>query len=143
MNIRVTGWKAIAIIGVIGAFAGYRYVGARTSLDSAGADELRFWLAAEYQCEGLPALEQAVAGGDAQAAEAQAQEIIARSRIEFPLMDARGTPDDLVVRVKVLVDGHEPPDGRSVRYFRMRYSTVMGWRMQRETTALSYYLNFF
>ena len=143
MNIRVTGWKAIAILGVIGAFAGYRYIAARTSLDSAGADELRFWLAAEYQRAGLPALEQAVAGGDAAAAEAQALEMIARSRIEFPSMDARGTPDDLVVRVRVVVDGGEPPDGRSTRYFRMRYSTVTGWRMQRETTALSYYLNFF
>jgi hypothetical protein len=56
-------------------------------------------------------------------------------------MKARGTPDDLVVRVKIRVDGGRPPDGREVRYFRMRHSTITGWRMERETGALAYYLN--
>ncbi len=143
IKVRLTGWKAIAVLAVVVAIAGYRYVGARTTLQSAGADELRFWLAAEYQREGLPALEEAVASGNAQAASEQAQEIIARSRIDFVSMTARGTPDDLAVRVEISVDGGAPPDGKTTRCFRMRYSSVTGWRMQRETSALSYYLKLF
>jgi hypothetical protein len=61
-----------------------------------------------------------------QAAEEQAQQLIASPRIQFSEMKARGSPD-----------------GRDVRYFCMSHSTLTGWRMERETTVLGYYLNFF
>ncbi len=48
-----------------------------------------------------------------------------------------------MVRAEILVDGGTPPDGRSVRYFRMRHSMVTGWRMRYEAHAVSYYLKFF
>ncbi len=143
VKIRVTGWKAIVVLIIAVAFVGYRYYSVRTTLETGAADELRFWLAAEYIAQGLPALEEAVERGDAAAAEEQAREIIARDRIEFTEMSARGEPDDVVVRVKIRVDGRAPPDGEEVRYFRMRHSTVTGWRMRWETTALGYYLMLF
>lgn len=143
VKIRVTGWKAILVLVIAAAFVGYRYYAVQTTLETGGADELRFWLAAEYMAQGLPALEEAVERGDAVAAEEQAREIVARDRIEFTEMSARGAPDDLAVRVRIRVDGRVPPDGRQVRYFRMRHSTVTGWRMRRETTKLGYYLTLF
>jgi anti-sigma-K factor RskA len=143
IKIRVTGWKAIVVLLLAAAFVGYRYRAVQTTLETGAADELRFWLAAEYMAQGLPALEDAVERGDAAAAEEQAREIVARDRIEFTDMSARGAPDDLAVRVRIRVDGRPPPDGREVRYFRMQHSTVTGWRMRRETTKLGYYLTLF
>jgi anti-sigma-K factor RskA len=143
VKIRVTGWKAIVVLLVVAAFVGYRYYAVQTTLETAGADELRFWLSAEYMAQGLPGLEEAVESGDAVAAEEQARELVARDRVEFTEMGARGAPDDLVVRVRIRVDGRTPPDGREVRYFRMRHSTVTGWRMRAETTKLGYYLALF
>ena len=143
IKLQLTGWKALAVIAVVLAFAGYRYIAVRTTLEAGGADELRMWILADYVRQGLPGLQQAIESGDMQAAEEQAEQLVANERIRFTEMSARGSPDDLVVPVKIRVDSAQPPDGREVRYFRMRHSTVTGWRMQRETGALAYYLNFF
>jgi len=142
-TIRLTGWKALAALVILAGFVGYRYYAMRTTLATEAADELRMWLAAEYQAAGLPELERALAAGDRAAAERSAAEIIARDRIAFVDVRARGEPDDLVVRAEIAVDGRPPPVGGAVRYFRMRYSTVTGWRLERETTALSYLLRIF
>jgi hypothetical protein len=143
IKFRVTGWKAVIVLIAVAAFLGYRYNALRTTLATEAADELRFWLAAEYMAQGLPTLEEALERGDEAAAELQAREIVARDRIEFPQLSARGDPEDVVVRAEILVDGGTPPDGRSVRYFRMRHSMVTGWRMRYEAHAVSYYLKFF
>jgi len=142
IKIKLTGWKAIVAILAVLAFLAYRYNAMHTTVATEAADELRFWLAAEYMAAGLPALEQAVESGDAVAAEIQAQEILARERIEFPDLSARGSPEDVVVRAEILVDGRAPPVGKPVRYFRMEHSMLTGWRMQREVHAISYYLRF-
>ncbi|MDH3290514.1 MAG: hypothetical protein OEO20_08245 [Gemmatimonadota bacterium] len=142
-TIRLTGWKALAALVVLAGFVGYRYSAMRATLATEAADELRMWLAAEYQAAGLPELERALAAGDRAAAERSAAEIIARDRISFVDLRARGKPDDLVVRAEIAVDGRPPPVGGAIRYFRMRYSTVSGWRLVRETTVLSYLLRIF
>ncbi len=142
IKIKLTGWKAVLVLVAVAGFLGYRYHTLHTTVATEAADELRFWLAAEYMAAGLPALEQAVESGDAVAAEIQAQEILARERIEFTELSARGSPEDVVVRAEILVDGRAPPVGGPVRYFRMEHSMVTGWRMQREVHAISYYLKF-
>ncbi len=142
IKIKLTGWKAVLVLVAVAGFLGYRYYALHTTVATEAADELRFWLAAEYMAAGLPALEQAVESGDAVAAEIQAQEILARERIEFTELSARGSPEDVVVRAEILVDGRAPPVGEPVRYFRMEHSMVTGWRMQREVHAISYYLKF-
>jgi hypothetical protein len=143
IKFRVTGWKAVIVLIAVAAFLGWRYSALQTSLATEAADELRFWLAAEYIAQGLPALQDALDRGDDAAAELQAQEIVARDRIEFPQLSARGSSEDVVVRAEILVDGKAPPDDRSVRYFRMEHSMVTGWRMRWEVHAISYYLKFF
>jgi hypothetical protein len=140
IKLNVTGWKAIAVLILVGAVVGYRYYAMRTTLATEAAAELKFWLAAEYQAQGLPALREALDAGDRAVAEQAAAEVLARDRVTFRSVKARGRSDDVIVRAEILVDGAAPPTGKSVRYFRMRYSTVTGWRMERETTALSYFL---
>ncbi len=142
IKVRLTGWKAIAVIVAVAGFVGYRYYSLQTTLATEAAEELKFWLVSEYMASGLPALRQAVESSDPGAATALAQEILDRGRVEFTEISARGSSDDLVVRVEILVDGGAPPDGRRVRYFRMSHSLVTGWRMRRETNVLGYYLKF-
>lgn len=142
-TVRLTGWKALVALVVLAGFVGYRYYAMRATMATEAADELRLWLAAEYQAAGLPELEHALATGDRAAAQRSATEIIARDRIVFIGLEGRGKPDDLVVRAEISVDGRPPPVGSAVRYFRMQYSAVTGWRLTRETTAVSYYLRVF
>lgn len=140
MNIRLTGGRAVIMVLVALVVVGYRWYAARASLDTGAADQLRVWLVAEYTAAGLDPHAQAVEGGDAGAAAAGAQDLLARTRIAFPSLTARGAPDDLVVRAEILVGGGPPPVGRPVRYFRMQHSLVTGWLLRRETVALAYYL---
>ena len=142
IKFKLTGWRAIVVLLGVLAFLVYRYNALHTTVATGAAEELRFWLAAEYIAAGLPALEQAVESADPAAAELQAQDVLARERIEFTELSARGTPDDVVIRAEISVDGHAPPVGDPVRYFRMKHSMVTGWRMQHEVHAISYYLKF-
>ncbi|MFC1522568.1 hypothetical protein ACFL6Y_09180 [Elusimicrobiota bacterium] len=64
-------------------------------------------------------------------------------RIEIKSISALGRGVNIVVRAEILVDGKVPAGKKRVRYFRMKYSTLTGWRYKRETTASSYYLNIF
>lgn len=49
----------------------------------------------------------------------------------------------MVVRAEFLVDDRPPAEGENVRYYRMSYTTITGWRMKQPTTALAYYLKVF
>jgi hypothetical protein len=75
--------------------------------------------------------------------EAKGEELLSLSDVQFTSISARGRGDDIVVKVEIRVAGQVPPDGKPVRYFRMSHSTVTGWRVRHETTALSYYLKLF
>ncbi len=142
-QLRITGWKAVVVLVAIGAFAVFRYQGARATLPTEGADELKLWLTSEYISEGLPGLEQSVEANDSAAIAAMANEILARDRVTFRSIKAHGALDDIVVRADIRVDGGPPPVGDRVRYFRMHYSTITGWIMDYETTVVAYYLNIF
>jgi hypothetical protein len=132
---KLTGFNAvIALIAVIG-FAGFRFISATSSIETAAAEELTFWLRSEYTSEYLT--------DDLVPDEAMAQQLLALDDIRFREMSARGTTDDLVVRVEIAVDGAPPPFGDEVRYFRMEYSLLTQWRLNRETTKWSYYLKLF
>lgn len=132
---KLTGINAVLALIVVVGFAGFRLFSAVSSIETAAAEELAFWLRGEYASELL---------ADAPAAdEATAQRMLALEDISFPEMSARGTPDDLIVRVRIAVGGTAPPFGDEVRYFRMEYSQLTQWRLTRETTKWSYYLKLF
>lgn len=143
VKVKLTGRKAVVVIAVVLIVAGLRLSAGRATLPNDGADALRVWLHAEYVREGLPALEQAIQANDDAAAEAQTREILARDRIVFGSLKARGSTSEVVVRVEIQVDGGAPPVGPNVRYFLMEHSMITGWRMVYETSAMSYYLKFF
>jgi uncharacterized protein (UPF0333 family) len=135
VEFKLTGAKAIIAIIVVVAFVGFRYVSAASSIETDAASELQLWLRAEYT-RGLLA-------EYPEPNEEMAQRALALDNINFVEINGRGTPDDMVVRVRIRVDGGPPPYGNEVRYFRMEYSQLTKWRLMRETMKWSYYLNLF
>ncbi|UCC48518.1 MAG: hypothetical protein JSV41_13835 [Gemmatimonadota bacterium] len=141
MKIELKGWKAIAALLIIGAAIVWKFAAERSTLASEAADELKFWLRAEYLAAGMQGFDPSQLSEEE--AQARGEELLSLSEIEFTSIGARGRGDDIVVKVEVQVAGQDPPDGRRVRYFRMSHSIVTGWRVRYEATALSYYLKLF
>lgn len=141
MKLELKGWKAVAALAVIIVILVATFRAERRTLESEAADELKVWIRSEYLARGLHGVDP----GQLTEEELQAkgEELLSLNEVQFTSISARGRGDDIVVKVEIRVSGEEPPDGKPVRYFRMSHSTVTGWRVRRETTALSYYLKLF
>lgn len=139
MRIRLTGFKAALALIIVAAVVGFRLVTAHRTLSDEAKDILALEIRSEYARGYLKGLNAENITPE------MVDSITALARVTFPKISARGSLDDAIVRAEVLIDGAPPPDGRSVRYFRMRYSSVLGWRLKsgREPTALQYYLAIF
>ncbi len=135
VQIKLTGAKAVVAILLVAAFMGYRFFSAMSTIETAAEEVLKFSLWGEYASR--------LMAEKPEPTEETVQRALALDNIQFPEINGRGTPGDMVVRVRIVVDGSPPPDGRSVRYFRMEYSQLTKWRYVRETTAFAYHLNFF
>lgn len=133
IQIKLTGAKAIIAILAILVFGVFRFTSAKSSIETDAAGQLRFWLQSEYTRHYL--------AENSQADEALAQRLLALERIEFSEISGIGQPDDMVIRVRISVDGSSPPFGKEVRYFRMEHSMLTGWMLERETWGILYYLN--
>ena len=58
-------------------------------------------------------------------------------------MRARGPLDDLVVRIELEPGDHLPAGTELVRYYRMEYSTISGWRYRSDASAFAFYTELF
>ena len=134
IQIKLTGAKAVVAFLLVAAFMGYRYLNATSTIESDAAEELKFWLQGQYASR--------LMAESPQPTEETARRALALDNIQFSEINGRGTPSDMIVRVRILVNGSPPPDGRPVRYFRMEYSQLTKWKLVRETTGLAYNLNF-
>ena len=132
-QIKLTGAKALVVIVAILGFGIFRFTSARSSIETDAADRLHFWLQAEYSRRYM--------AEHSEVDEAMAKRLLALDRLEFTEISGRGRPDDMVVRVRIAIDGSSPPFGKEVRYFRMEHSMVTGWMLERETWGILYYLN--
>lgn len=114
------------------AFLGFRQWQSRATLDSDATEVVTWWIAAEYSRYHL-------ARTDVTDQE-RAQFLLATDSVQLASISARGRPARMFVRVEVTPGTASPPGWDGVRYYRMKYSTITGWHMERETTAVSYYL---
>jgi hypothetical protein len=132
--IKLTGWKALAVVVLLAGYLGFRYSNRRVTLATAGRDAVRSWIVMEFQRTALGSPRIAP-----QLDSATAAELLRRSDVEVRSITARGLSDNVVARVEIAVHGATPPDGRSVRYLRLVHSALTGWRVIGESTAMSYY----
>lgn len=151
MQIKLSGPSALVAAFALLAFGAYRFVAMQTELETEALDELANYLAAEYASEDVAALSESLdSGRPVTAAEAQSasERILAASNIRFPSVSARGMWNardggKVVARVEILVNETTPPDGESVRYYRLRYRPLSGWDVLGRTTVWSYRLALF
>ena len=134
-SIQLTGWKAVIVgVLVVGA-AGYGMVTARTTLDTQGRQALEEWVAGELQ---RPLL-----NDESLSLEEKGQALLDAGDVEIRSMKARGRLDNLVVRIELEPGDHLPAGTELVRYYRMEYSTISGWRHRGNTTAWAFHTKLF
>jgi hypothetical protein len=141
MKMELKGWKAIAALAVIAVVLVATFRAERSTLETEAADELKLWVRSEYLAQGMHGIDPGQMSEEE--LETKGEELLSLSDVQFTSISARGRGDDIVVKVEIRVAGQVPPDGEPLRYFRMSHSTVTGWRVRHETTALSYYLKLF
>ena len=72
--------------------------------------------------------------------DALADKVSAAQCVDVQFLKARGLGSNVVVKVKITVDGKTPPDGKDIRYYRVNYSYLFGWTYDQEVGPLSYWL---
>ena len=140
LKIPIKGWAALPVALALMGFLVYRMLTIQSTLASEASEELRFWLRAQYAREALGEID--VEKLDKRQVDPKVQRILDARKVEVISIRARGT-DPIYVKIRIQVDGREPPDGRSTRYYIMEHSSVSGWRVRREISALAYYLHIF
>lgn len=141
MEIKLTGPKAIvAVLAVIG-FLVFKFNVQTEALQTEGVDEIKKWLQLESVRAVLPDMEKAVEA-PRQNAEYLEQVVndLQEENIEVVSVTRRGVEERIIARVEVKYKGETPPDGKNIRYLKMKYSMVSGWRVERETSKWNYYL---
>jgi len=142
VKINLTGWKAAGVLVAIGGVALVKLGMRSDALGTEGVDAIERWLAVESSRDALPAMQGALTSGSAEELSRMTEELLQR-RFEVLALNAHGISDDIVVRVEYKSQRSATDDEVRVRFFRMSYSPVAGWRVGAETTKLGYYLAIF
>lgn len=140
---KLKGPGAVVALVVIAAVVGLQYFSRRQSLQTQGITAIKIQLVADYTRYHLPELQKAAAGGTVD--ETRIKEIVGHvnpDNIDIVSVSARGHGGTCVARAQIRVAGAEPPDGRSVRYFKMQHSSLTGWRVVSDANPWNYYLAF-
>ena len=146
ITLRFTGWKAIAVLLLLLAVAGWlaaRYLSPADTLPDAAQSAIKSALRFEYTQrltakygitgESLPTR---------QAAEKFAGELTALEHIEISELKVRGLWRKRVAQFRVSVAGHAPPDDRSVRHMRLTWSALGNAWLAYPSGASAYHLAF-
>ena len=131
-QIQLRGWKAAAAILVVLTVTGLRWSSANESFSEEGHEVLLTWVRSDV----LRELQENPGLTDAERTDAYQ----AAYDVEFAEVKARGAPDDLVVRIMLKPSAAVLPGMEGPRYFRMEYSSVLGWMTPDYTKPLVYYL---
>lgn len=130
----LTGWKAVAFLVALLAVGAFRFTRARGALEGQGRATLEAWIVGEIQRPlladtTLPLAEKGAA-------------LLEASTVSIRALEARGPLDDVQVRVELEPSSALPPGFELVRYYRMRYSSLVGWSYKGPGSALSFWLAF-
>jgi hypothetical protein len=131
-TVTFSGWKAVLVLVLLAGAVVFREVTARSKLDPQGRAALEAWVQGEMIRPILGDTSQSLA--DRGAALAQASSVTIRS------LAVRGRLQNAVVRVELAPNPVLPPGTDLVRYYRMQYSEITGWRHHGSATVLNWYL---
>ena len=141
-RIELRGWPAIVAGILILAVSAYRLSTRFPKIPDDGRETLRHWLVKDYEGLGPAALAKRVADYKAGVVDTSVQPPATEPRVEFTSLTAHGSPDVMVVRCELTVDGG-PPEGRSVRYLFLTTRVGGGWMVFGESDSYRYYTMLF
>lgn len=138
--ITIKGKPAWIVILVILLLFGLRFWRMQATLGTEAVESLRPWLVAHY-CgfslhDGRYKPLEELTGEEY---EELNERVMAALRVDIRSIKVRGFGGSVVVRAEILVDGKIPPDGKTVRYYRMNYSHLSGWIYEQEVGPWSYW----
>ncbi|MGH9714082.1 MAG: hypothetical protein ACRD5M_12365 [Candidatus Acidiferrales bacterium] len=140
-NFQLRGWHALVGIAALLAYFGLQiYLRVRT-VDDGMRSAVREQLLNDYSGRSPRDIARIVAEARAGTPVEPVPEVVQRD-VEFTSIAAHGRMGApvIVVRAEVAVDGGPPPDGRSIRYFRMsRKFMDSGWMVVGESDSYPYY----
>jgi hypothetical protein len=140
-NFQLRGWHAlVGIAAVLGFFGIQTYLRIRT-VNNGMRDAVRERLVNEYSGRGPKDLARLAAEAHEGSPIEAVPEVVQRD-VEFRSIAALGKmgAPAILVRAEITVDGGPPPDGRSVRYFRVtRKFMEEGWMVVGDSSAYFYY----
>ncbi len=140
MQFQLKGWAAVPFILLVLGFVGYRAVSARSSLDGQAGEQIKLHLRGVYASGNLDELRTAHAEGRSEGVQQGIDKILDLNSIELETIGVKGsTEDEIVVKCRVTVAGLAPPDGKPIRYYRLKHQVAFGWKVDREVSAWSYY----
>ena len=139
-NFKFKGWMAVPVLLLVIGFFAYKFFAIKSTLASEATQELKLQLQGEYTSIGLKGID--IQKLDRHRVDPRVQKLLDASKVEFVSVSSKGT-DPVYIRVEIRVNGNEPPDGKPVRYYKMKYSTLTGWRVLREVSWWSYYSRLF
>jgi hypothetical protein len=140
-NFQLRGWHALLGIAVLLGFSGIEmYLRVRT-VDDGMRNAVRERLLNEYSGRGPKDIARIVAEAREGSPIEPVPDVVQRD-VQFTSIAAHGRMGAPVtlVRAEITVDGGPPPDGRSVRYFRVSHNFMDGgWMVVGESDPYFYY----
>jgi hypothetical protein len=140
-NFQLRGWHALVGIAALLGFSGIEmYLRVRT-VDDGMRNAVRERLLNEYSGRGPKDITRIVAEA-AKARQSEPVPEVVQRNVEFTSIAAHGRMGGpaILVRAEITVDVGPPPDGRSVRYFRVtRKFMENGWMVIAESDPYFYY----
>ena len=133
-EIEIKGWPAVAILAVFVLIGGFRYCSTSSEISPQARESIQTYLDARYAAHFLDDPE-FLANPDE-----MAEELLAG--VDIVDIKVKGRKEK-IVRVEIAVNGQAPPDGESIKYFRVTDSMMMGEVFEGEVTSFSWHLKLF
>lgn len=144
-NFQLRGWHALVGIAALLAYFGLGMYLRVRPVDDAMRGAVRDRLLNEYSGRGPKDVARIVKEARNGSPIDPVPQVVQRD-IQFTSIAAHGSigAPVVLVRAEITVDGGPPPDGRSVRYFRMTRKILDGgWMIVGESSAYFYYSQLF
>ncbi|HUJ31465.1 MAG TPA: hypothetical protein VLY23_09305 [Candidatus Acidoferrum sp.] len=140
-NYEFRGWHALLGIALLLGFFGVKMLMHVRTVDDAMRAAVREELLNEYSGRGPKDVARLVTEAREGMPVEPVQPLVQRD-VEFTSIAAHGPMGSPVtlVRAEVRVDGGSPPDGRSVRYFRVSRKFTGGWMVVGDSNSYNYFM---
>lgn len=149
IQMKLTGWKAIAAIVVVLCIVGVRLMTFNDKMDDSDlVQKLEFEIMTNYFPNDVEHLKSAYESGDIDET-ARAVETIATSKINFESIKASSplltfsTNKEVVIKVTYSLDDSSGNRIKETKYYLFKHGSIGNvWQYRYETSAISYFLNF-